>query len=88
MWVVDDEAMGLFKRTRAWLGEVGGFWTREAQKAISVVFDGAIPPSTAGMAAYRGPSLPCQPLPHFIVQPTKGKRVKDGLCYDSRYVVT
>ena len=31
--------------------------------------------------------LPCQPLPHSIVQLAKGKRVKDGLCYDSRYVV-
>lgn len=48
----------------------------------------------AGMAivdgAYRGggASLSCQPLTHSIVQPTQGKRVKDGLYYDSRYVVT
>ena len=39
-WIVDDESMGLPKRTRAWLGKVGGFRVVNAQKAVAA-FNGA-----------------------------------------------
>ena len=57
MWVVDDEAMGLFKRARACL-EKSVDLGRKAQRAVPVAFDGAFLPSTVGLAivdgAYRG----------------------------------
>ena len=40
MWVVDDEAMGLFKRARACL-EKSVDLGRKAQKAVPVAFGGA-----------------------------------------------
>ena len=57
------------------------------QRAVPVAFNGAFLPSTVGMAVVDGA---CRGLPFpgsSIVQLAKGKRVKDGLCYDSRYVV-
>ena len=64
--------------------------SRKAQKAVPVAFDGAIPPSTAGMAIVDGHieaflSLPARD--HSIVQLAKGKSVKDTLYYEFRYVI-
>ena len=77
---MDNEAMNLLERARAWLGEVGGFWAGEAQKAVSVVFDGAFFPNTAGMAILDGayPSLPCpaSPCPIPLCNLPKGRELK------------
>ena len=43
MWAVDDEAMGLFERARAWLGKVGGFGATEAQETAFLLLGRAAP---------------------------------------------